>query len=79
MEANALTRSTSFIAYVRLDTTGRYVKLILTSAVRKIATIKQLIYVHRVHARTMAHVNRVRRGFYVHALMDSMVLLAKLI
>jgi hypothetical protein len=67
MEANALTRSTSFIANAKLDTTERYVKLILTSAVRKIATIKRLIYVHRVHVKIMAHVNRVTLGFYVHA------------
>jgi hypothetical protein len=45
----------------------RYVKLILTSVVRKIATIKRLIYVHRIHVKIMAHVNRAKHGFNVHA------------
>jgi hypothetical protein len=45
----------------------RYVKLILTSAVRKIATIKRLIYVRRVRARIMAHVNWATHGTAVRA------------
>lgn len=71
MEANVLTRSTSFIAYVKRDTMERYVKLILTSVARKIATIKRLIYVPRVRAKTTALVSRERRGSDVNVRLAS--------
>jgi hypothetical protein len=60
--ASALTRSTSFTAYARRASTERYVKLILTSVARKIATIKRLIYVPRVRARTTALASLAKHG-----------------
>lgn len=50
----------------------RYVKLILTSVARKIATVKRLIYVPRVPARTTALVSRARRGSAANARPASM-------